>query len=80
MNTFTYNVTELVGNDENSSAAASNLVAQVYRTLNPPSWFQAGGTATIRAYFNPVQRRWYLSIYSAIAQADMQNFLNTLKS
>lgn len=78
MGTEIFDVTALVGNQGTEGEEMDLLVKLIYRTVDPPSWFALGGVATIRSLYNPVKKKWYLSVFSNIPRATMQGHLDGL--
>lgn len=80
MNTEIYDVTPLVGNQGTEGEAVDRLVRLIYRTVDPEGWFALGGVGTIRPLYNPVRKKWYLSVFSAVPRAAMQGHLAGLNA
>jgi hypothetical protein len=76
--TLTFDITNLVGIEPEAKPLADEVRDIVSRTVQPATWFDMGGLATLRTYFNPVRRTWHLAAYTGVPRADIETLLNGL--
>lgn len=76
--TETYDVTPLVGNQPEHLPRVEELVAVIYKTVMPAGWLKMGGLGTIRPFYNQVNKKWYLAVFSDVPRAEMDAFLTKL--
>lgn len=75
-----YDITGIVGNEGTEADAVKRLITLVTRTFSPDQWFAMGGLWTIQAVYNPVTRKWWLSVFSDISPNDFQARLDKMKT
>lgn len=78
--TQVYDVTALIGNQGTEGDVVKQLVTLLYRTIHTPDWFQMGAISTIQPFYNPVKKKWYLSVFSEIPRAEFQGVLTQMST
>ena len=76
----TYDITNLIGNQEQFAPLADKLVGLIYRTVMPEGWLAMGGLGTIRPFFNQNTKKWFIVVYSEVSRVDMLKVLDALKA
>lgn len=77
--TIPHEITTIVGNEPDFDLAAHRLRDVIARTVDPASWFDQGGKASVHPAYNAVTRKWYLVVYQEEAtQTIIARLLQTI--